>query len=320
MIKNPYTIQDNFNITLTEMQELFLRLEEDYKKSYKTRELLYNLLKSKKVEKAERLKECGRYITRFDADIGTALVMNKCHIRLCPVCEKQSAMSRFISLVNILSQNEKKGGLFHFIFTCKNCSEKNLKETIQGISASVRMFMRHYGVKDYTRRIEITYNKKTDEYHPHAHCIVMVPSGPLYFKDIPKETFMENLRMIRMFWRNCCIKNDINVGSFDYQEVYARPLTDKRELIECVKYSIKPMSITEHSIKAIEEATKGLKLFNGSGIFRKLSSETEEKEKHKLIINSATTQTTYARTKEGYKTITFKDFAEMERMKEHFKI
>lgn len=309
--ENPYLIQNNFNITNTELQALFLRLEEDYKKTYRTRELLCNLNMSKNPEKAERIKECGKYITKYEAVIGETLLMNKCHTRLCPVCEKQSAMKRFLSLVEILSKNEKNGALFHFIFTCKNCKAEALKETIQGISAGIRMFMRHYKVENYTRRIEVTYNKKTDEYHPHAHCIVMIKSGILFFKDIEHDIFIENLRTIRCFWRNCCVKNNINVGSFDYQEVYARPLSDKRELIECVKYSVKPISITENSIKAIEKATKGLKLFNGSGIFRKLSSTSADNDKHKLIIESATKQTTYARGKNGYMPICYKDNAEL---------
>ncbi len=314
-------VQEHFTISNEELQQLFSRLEEDYRKSFQVRELLYNLHHTKNVEKAERLKECGKYITKYDSILGSALLMNKCHIRLCPVCEKQSAMQRFISLVDILQHNETKGGLFHFIFTCKNCEGRYLRDTIQGISAGVRMFMRHFNVKNYTRRIEVTYNKKSNTYHPHAHCIVMVEKGVLYFKDISHETFIDNLRSIRMYWRDCCIKHNINVGNLDYQEVYARPLSDKRELIECVKYSVKPMSITSESIETINEATKGLKLFNGSGIFRKLSTSEENKEHHKLIIDSAQVQSTYCRTyKQGYKQISYRDVNEVEKMKANLKL
>jgi hypothetical protein len=106
IITNLSSVQEHFNITEAEMQQLFSRLEEDYKHSYKTRELLYNLHHTKNVEKAERLKECGKYITKYDSIIGSALLMNKCHIRLCPVCEKQAAMQRFMSLVDILQKNQ----------------------------------------------------------------------------------------------------------------------------------------------------------------------------------------------------------------------
>jgi uncharacterized protein (UPF0210 family) len=123
-----------------------------------------------------------------------------------------------------------------------------------------------------------------------------------------------------MYWKECCVKNNIDVGRFDYQEVYARILSNKRELIECVKYSVKPISITSESVGVINEATRGLKLFNGSGIFRKLSMTKDDKEIHKTIIESATMQSTYCRTYEGYKKIVYKDLNEVEKMKDKMKI
>ena len=315
-------LQNNFTITEEEMQVLFLRLAEDYKKSYKTRELIYNLHKKTSEEKAERLRNCGLYITKYDSMFGSTLLMNKCHIRFCPICEKQNTMKRFISLTELLSNSaEIKGTMFHYIFTCKNCKAENLRATVQNLSAGIRMFMRHYNIKDYTRRIEVTYNKAHDEYHPHAHCIVMVEKGALYMMNLSYEDFINNLRALRMYWRECCIKNNINVGNFDYQELYARPLKNKRELIECVKYSVKPISITEVSIKIIDNALRGLKLFNGAGIFRKISTENKENIKsHKNIISNAEFSHTYARTFEGYKLIKYNDCEKTEEMKQYFNL
>lgn len=314
-------LHHNFTISEEEMQALFLRLEEDYRKSFHIRELLYNLHRVESEDKANRLKDCGRYITKYNSIFGSALLMNKCHIRFCPICEKQNAMQRFIMLANLLTHKNIDGTLFHYIFTCKNCEADSLRETIQGISAGVRMFMRHYGIKDYTRRIEVTYNHKRNDYHPHAHCIVLVEKGSLFMKDLPQEEFITRLRELRMYWRDCCVKNNIAVGNLDYQELYARPLINKAELIECVKYSVKPISITEESLQVIHKALKGLKLFNGSGIFRQISTvKQKEVEMHKTIIDNSTEYETFARTPAGYKIIKYNNTEELQKMKDNLSL
>ena len=302
----------NYSINETQLQVLLSKMEKDFIKSYKTRRILYDFFRKEENKKADRLIDCSRIVTSYQSIEGKAMLTNRCKIRFCPTCEKINAIQRYININNILNKvnfNNNEYIVYHYIFTCRNTTEDKLKKHISGLNKAVTSFYRHYKIKDYTRRMEVTYNTSNDTYHPHIHSISIIPINSfLNCKEKQKEDFINKLNVIRKTWHEHLLKADVEDNSIEYNLVYARPLKNIKDILECVKYSVKPSSIKSGNVENFVNNLKGLKLFSGSGIFRKLK-ENEENESSINIIENAIYQTTYYRdnTTGKYKIIRYSD-------------
>lgn len=301
---------NNNSIYVDKIQVLLEKINKDFKKSYHTRKIVYdNLINNSKVEIAERLKDCGKYYTAFVSDLGNVELMNRCKQRFCPTCEKYSAIERYISLSNKIKQFDKNEEYvtYHYIFTVRNCEYEKTKATIQGLNKAVAMFYRHYKISNYTRRIELTYNENTNTFHPHIHSIAIIPKGTILdCKEEKKENFIEKLSVLRKEWHGYLIKAGVEDNSINYNLVYARPLQSVNDLLECVKYSVKPCVITKDTIQRFTSILKHLKLYSGHGIFRVTKEKEEEnKEECKNIMQNYKLQFAFAREFDGYKLIKY---------------
>ena len=115
---------------------------------------------------------------------------NSCRVRLCPSCAWRRSLKVYANNKKIMSEVIKDNKINKFIFltlTLKNCTGKNLKETITHLLNSFNYLTRRKKIKDawkgYIRNLEVTYNDKTKTYHPHIHIIVWV-SNSYYNKGI----------------------------------------------------------------------------------------------------------------------------------------
>lgn len=296
------------NINFDNLQYLFEKLDKDFKKSYRTRRILYdNLMKNAQAETAQRLIECGKYITVFKSEDKENKLMNRCKQRFCPTCEKYNALERFFDVKDILNNNSNEGYLvYHYIFTVRSCTEERLKDTIKGLNKAVVAFFRHYKIKDYTRRMEITYNSNKNNFHPHVHSICIIPNDSiLNCKTKQKEEFIDKLSLLRKQWHGFLIKAGVEDKSIDYNLLYARPLESIKDILECVKYSVKPMCITPDSVEMFRYNLKNLKLYSGHGIFR--IKKENESVSFTDIISNVIEQATFMRDINGYKLISYKN-------------
>ena len=117
-----------------------------------------------------------------------------CKSRLCPMCNWRKSLKMFGQASRITEKMLEDHSTIRFIFvtfTIKNPKSEELENVINAmnegfsiLTAKSRKFSCSAGFKKnmlgYMRAIEITYNKKEDNYHPHIHAIFAVKAN--YFK------------------------------------------------------------------------------------------------------------------------------------------
>lgn len=116
-----------------------------------------------------RTFHCGSTITQ----IGKKLVSRYCNGRLCHVCNRIRTAKMMAGYIEPL---RKLGDLYFTTLTRKNVSAEELSETInkmlKDMSNIIRVLREKRGIKlSGIRKIEVTYNSKTDTYHPHFHIL-----------------------------------------------------------------------------------------------------------------------------------------------------
>ena len=127
---------------------------------------------------------------------------NFCKNRLCPMCNWRRSMKLFTQ-VNICMNALAKDN-FDFLFltlTIKNCKGSQLRHNLDILlKGYFKLFHDNRRIKKVVkgsyRAFEVTYNKLTDTYHPHLHCVLAVNKS--YFKkDYIKQSEWAEL------WQNC---------------------------------------------------------------------------------------------------------------------
>lgn len=153
------------------------------KKKYNSR--LASVYKSIGLNKrSERVAACGTYLEfgYYDDDSVKLHTANFCKDVLCPVCAWRKSLKMYSDVYKCVTA---LNGTYKFIFvtlTIKNCKGSELSNTIDLLQHSYNKLMRTKRmsfVKGAYKALEITYNNKTNEYHPHLHIIFAV--APNYF-------------------------------------------------------------------------------------------------------------------------------------------
>jgi plasmid rolling circle replication initiator protein Rep len=137
----------------------------------------------------ERIMTCGHYLEFLaDAEVDKRKMINgrTCKNRFCPFCAWRKAkkdaliISTLMSYIHIEHEHE-------FIFltlTVPNVPGVDLKSKVAEMNLAFKKLMKRKQFatinKGYIRKLEITYNPKRNDFHPHFHCCLAV--DPLYFK------------------------------------------------------------------------------------------------------------------------------------------
>lgn len=144
--------------------------------------------------RSERMSRCASYLVFGDVvDEETGEVTKKleaaefCRDRLCPMCSWRKSLVMFSQMSALMDRvDADHPGEYIAIFgtfTVKNCKGADLPETITILlRAWSRMMSRAAHrrpwcvTRGWFRALEVTYNAKTDEWHPHIHAILLVDS------------------------------------------------------------------------------------------------------------------------------------------------
>lgn len=119
---------------------------------------------------------------------------NFCKHRLCPMCSWRRSriiFSQTAQVVDAIAEDYPTARYLFVTFTIRNCpaTAETLAETLDVMNAAFRKLIARGkgGAKaaaafrenllGYMKAIEITYNQKTDTYHPHIHVIFVVKAG-----------------------------------------------------------------------------------------------------------------------------------------------
>lgn len=202
--------------------------------------------------RSDRMQRCGSYLTFGDVvDPETGEVARKlkaaefCRDRLCPMCAWRKSLVMFQQAMAMMGHiDAARPGLVpvFLTLTVRNVPGAELSGTVTGLLRGwSRMFTtrhrrRPWAVSEgWMRSLEITYNKRTGEWHPHIHAIVLMPKG--YFRD--PSAYMDHAAWVAE-WRWAM--------GLDYDPVVdVRAVYGPREkaVAEVAKYAVKPGDIVD---------------------------------------------------------------------------
>lgn len=173
-----------------------LKLADLYTQALK---LYPNLLTAKRLEDLILCAEQLEYLV--DADGNKKLYRTYfCRNRLCPMCQWRRSLKLFSQVSKITDylneQNNEQNNQVRYLFitlTQKNCEGANLKIEFDKINTAFAKLVdktKHVATATkfkqsmlgYIKSTEVTYNSKTNTYHPHLHVIFAVKEDYFNFK------------------------------------------------------------------------------------------------------------------------------------------
>lgn len=237
----------------------------------------------------ERLRDCGTFL-QFAVDASSEKRLHKanfCGVRLCPMCQWRRSLAQFHvtqEQVTWMLQQKPETRFLFLTVTVRNCVPVDLSVTLdnlmQGFSRMVNQNKKqkktcllkrlHRSLLGSSRAVEVTYNTRTREMHPHIHAILAVQ--PSYFTN--KNNYMTQQQWVQL-WQEA--------ARLDYApsvDVRAIDATSPKIVAEASKYSAKLSNIVkqyedpeeselaETALEAMYLALKGRRLIALSGFFK----------------------------------------------------
>lgn len=191
---------------------------------------------------------------------------NSCRNRFCPVCAWRKARKDALGLslmMQYIKQEESKEFIF-LTLTTPNVKAEVLEDEIKHYNASFRRMSNRKIFKDvvkgYVRKLEITYNKKRDDYNPHFHVLIAVNKS--YFTD--KRYYINQKKWLEL-WRSAT--KDESITQVHVQKIKQN---NNKELYELAKYSSKDSDYlaSQKVFDAFYKSLKGKQILVFSGLFK----------------------------------------------------
>ena len=191
---------------------------------------------------------------------------NSCKNRFCPVCAWRKARKDALGLslmMQYIKQQEKKEFIF-LTLTTPNVMSDEIENEIKRYNNSFRKLIKRKKVdsviKGYVRKLEITYNKKRDDYNPHFHVLIAVNKS--YFTD--KRYYISQQEWLDL-WRDVT-----GISEITQVQVQKIRQNNNKELYEMAKYSGKDSDylINQKVFDAFYKSLKGKQVLVYSGLFK----------------------------------------------------
>ncbi len=175
-----------------------------------------------------------------------------CRQRLCSGCAWRRSVKAAQCLSAISAKLAAEGRVMLMItLTIPNVPGPELRDSFRHLYESWHKFMRRKRYAcwaDNVRKLEVTYNRERDDYHPHLHALVYVRPG--YFKG---KTYISQAQLLED-WRAVTKQPEIT-------QVDLRRCRDRGEsngIVEVAKYTVKA-SDYNHSQDVFNTMYKALK-------------------------------------------------------------
>ena len=191
---------------------------------------------------------------------------NSCKNRFCPVCAWRKARKDALGLslmMQYIKQQENKEFIF-LTLTTPNVMSDELESEIKRYNNSFRKLIKRKKVgsviKGYVRKLEITYNKKRDDYNPHFHVLIAVNKS--YFTD--KRYYISQQEWLDL-WRDVT-----GISEITQVQVQKIRQNNNKELYEMAKYSGKDSDylINQKVFDVFYNSLKGKQVLVYSGLFK----------------------------------------------------
>ena len=261
---------------------------EKYTQKKLRNQLLQTLISKHVSDKSfERIKECNTFLFMVaDKTMEKTKLhrSNNCENRFCPICAWKKSRKNALKisvLMQYLREEENKDFVF-LTLTAPNVKGEELDDEIKHYNQSFQRLMQRKEVKNavrgYVRKLEVTYNKERDDYHPHFHVILVVDKQ--YFNN--KKQYIKRDRWLELWQKST--KNNL-ITQVDVRKVKATD--NKKEVSEIAKYSAKDSDYLEDEkvFDTFYKSLSGKRLIVYSGLFKDASKlyENKELEKYKEL-------------------------------------
>ena len=201
-------------------------------KKCKNEKLSASYKRLKMYSKASRVAQCSSYLEfrRYVEDNSLKLQLaNFCKVRLCPMCSWRRSLKVYGQMTKVLSQIGPEYDFRFLTLTIKNCYGKDLVATLDELYSALDRFFKLKVIKNtftgWFRALEVTYNPRTGQFHPHFHIVLC--SKSLYYK----KHYMKQDDFVQLW------KQSLRV---DYTPIVdIRRFNGKKGVVEATKYTVK---------------------------------------------------------------------------------
>jgi plasmid rolling circle replication initiator protein Rep len=155
--------------------------------------------------RSQRMYECGSSLQFAVSKTGEMRLYRAdfCRDRMCPSCQKRRSLVVFHQVKNVCQAIQNDNPTFKYLLltlTVPNVKADQLSDEIKHLAQSwKRLTLRadfKKSIKGWFRALEVTYNGERNDYHPHFHVLLCVPSG--YFK----KNYIKQERWLEL-WQEC---------------------------------------------------------------------------------------------------------------------
>ena len=223
----------------------------------------------------DRMHNCGK-VVKYALDTVNEkkklLYTETCESRFCARCQKMKSIKlgqKLFTLTNYLKVEKEYRFLF-ITLTVPNVSKDDLKEEIKEINSAIdKMTQRKkfQQFKAYFTKLEITYNRKRNDYHPHIHLLVAVEKN--YF-DKRNKDYIKQEELLK-HWQSA--KEDYSITQVDVRAL--KDNDDKKlmkSILELSKYEAKSsdFAINQEVFETFYFALKGARMTRFNREYRTL--------------------------------------------------
>jgi plasmid rolling circle replication initiator protein Rep len=223
-----------------------------------------------------RFQECGNWIEFLaDREIAKKKVYqaNFCKNRFCPICAWRSAQKDAMKLSILMEyiETEHEKDFIFVTFTAPNVKAEELRNEITRYNKAFKKLIERDVVvqmnKGYIRKLEITYNEKRNDYHPHFHVIFAVNKS--YFTG---RTYISQQTWLNL-WRE--VMKDDTITQVDVRRVKRG-----KDVNEMAKYAAKDKDYTfsQEVFDVFYIALKGRQVLTYNGLFAAANKKYKNKE------------------------------------------
>lgn len=251
------------------------KISDKKNKNEKLLKIAEKLISDKKInmtkKTTERIKDCATYL-EFLADRNLENLKLKsgifCKNRFCPICSKKKSIKNACEIkiiTDYISCELKRKFLFVTLTAPNVCGNELDKEITKYNLAFKKLVERKIfkkAIKGYLRKLEVTYNKKTNMYHPHFHIVLSVTSSYFVNDYIKRDCWLKN-------WQE--VMQDNSITQVDVRR-FKKNNDDKldKSILEITKYIAKDSNyLTDEKVfENFYNALKSKKELSFSGDFK----------------------------------------------------
>lgn len=155
-----------------------------------------------------RMMDCGAILKYAVSSqkVKRLIYARFCRDRMCPGCQKRKSLVVYHQVKEVCTEIKKDNPTFKYLLltlTVPNVKADRLRDEIKHIHLSWNKLTKRLAfkksVKGFFRSLEVTYNGERDDYHPHLHVLLCVPSNYFTKNYISRDCWLEMWQQVTKY-------------------------------------------------------------------------------------------------------------------------